>query len=400
MIKWQVNILNYTEKISNNKKNLFIEILYILIVFSNTLLTYAIPYQNITLERIASRVILCSALALFAICFFYSSVKYSNTKVVFGVILLCISTLITLLLNGINYDLIIKTLCYLSMSTVWYVMFFIGSKRIKKIIEISYTVQALIIILLFFGPYAYKPFVDINYVTVSDLLTLGFPNPNHIAIIIFSVIVVMFYFTVNKKGYVKVIYSLVIIFLSYMIYLTKSRTSLFCLIVFYCLYFYFKRDNRQRSYKINKSLIFLILISSLIFCLLYLLAFDKGLKDVQLFGKNFFSGREELYRLNLNELKNNYLFGAAGITMFNNAHNGMLAILVNTGIIGTIAYIYVSFNALTALSKKIEKNRNRLAVFVGILSLFILASGEAAVLTGGSMFYCNMLTMCVLCSIE
>ena len=154
MIKWQVNILNYTEKISNNKKNLFIEILYILIVFSNTLLTYAIPYQNIILERIASRVILCSALALFAVCFFYSSVKYSNTKVVFGVILLCISTLITLLLNGINYDLIIKTLCYLSMSTVWYVMFFIGSKRIKKIIEISYTVQALIIILLFFGPYA------------------------------------------------------------------------------------------------------------------------------------------------------------------------------------------------------------------------------------------------------
>lgn len=106
--------------------------------------------------------------------------------------------------------------------------------------------------------------------------------------------------------------------------------------------------------------------------------------DVQIMGKSAMSGRQFVYEEYLAKMSGMYewIVGNLDDCKLHNAHNGPLAILASTGILGCIAYFNIFLSKLFRANKRASSHLNRLAVFI-IVACFLNTCGEAALLLGG-----------------
>lgn len=301
------------------------------------------------------------------------------------------------LLRQVGREGIFSAIGYLLMLSVW----FVGKRvqvtpRMRKFLWYVAIIQGLILLAAYFGPNAYQSYQE--YVLVSKELTLGFSNPNQTAIVLYATIAILL--TLREDNASKIISFLsffLIISLSYLLFLTDARTTILCFFVTMA-FFFLSKTRRNGLRKEYGWLVSLIVLFPIFFFVLYMYFFEMGqFSTAMLMGKKLFSGRQRVYNAALLNWTNMWMGNMESFS-FSNTHNGYLTVLVNCGIIGFVLYLIYTMREVKAINRRYYmENRSPISVVV-LLSFFIMAGAESAILTGGTIYYIIMLLTVLLCN--
>ena len=383
------------------KENNVSSIIFCVLQVVQLFMIYSLATENIMLERLCSYAIFGCGFVLIATTMLFKG--YINGKdILFIVFVLYI--LAILLISKAGSNVFEVALYYVLMLSVWTASREIKlSKTAVRFLSFLVFAQSIMLVALYFSPYAYEAYTE--YANVSEELTLGFDNPNQTGIILYATVCnMLILFRLNINKILKFLYLPIMAALIYFLVLTKARVSLLSMIfiiVYYVVVYVlsYMRTNKKWQIKPHSSLIFLLIISSLIFVFVYMYMYKNNIfTNVKIMDKELFSGREHLYQNALNRWENK-LIGNIEVFSLQNSHNGLLTVLINTGVIGLILYVIHAFINLNEIYKKYCLNVAAIG-FVIIMGFFVNAWAEAAGLVGGTIYYINLLTVCVLTNKE
>lgn len=238
---------------------------------------------------------------------------------------------------------------------------------------IGYVFTANIVIAIIFMILSRTSFA---YSGSLDSLYLGYSNPNETAIFLtLNIVVLVICFNFVSIGY-RVLLTLLIVYLEYLIYLTDSRTCMVASLIVIGF-------SVLKKIRIPKWIIVMSLLLSLAFLFIYSGLYENGyFTDLEIMGKPFFTGRELYYLQMLEDLKTYLFVGDVGKHPFTNMHNGALTILSGIGIIGYILYIGYIFFSLNNYYKTAYKASQTVAM-IAILAIYVHSISEAALIVGG-----------------
>lgn len=211
----------------------------------------------------------------------------------------------------------------------------------------TYSFTALIIALMF-ALYDYRPGVRLGNGT--DIL-----NPNAISIILMSIAISAMAF---KAKLVRVCVAALAV---YLLYLTGSRTSLVSMVIGVAVFVYY---TSLTSTKINKYLFYLIVVIASVSTVIF---FDQIWQSVSLVLKiddahrglsTGASGRMgiwlEAWLLFLDNMITGIGYRTHEIVLGISAHNGYLATLLEIGLIGFLAIMYIVVRGVLSLRNNIK----------------------------------------------
>lgn len=237
---------------------------------------------------------------------------------------------------------------------------------------------------------------DLSYYRHSRIgykLMLTFENENAAAMQLLMLVGVFFLYArrclKQRKRVLSAICILMIFVDAYMIFLTKSRSSLLGILFILVFVLFDKFDHL-----INKKFIFICVLFPLVFALIFVFLYRQGYQSIIFLGRDLFNGREEMWDSVLRQPLENLLFGAyhkytqgTGKVPFQ-LHNGVIDMIASYGIIVTGFFLYVLYKALVKINDSGTKMGK--LVVVCCLALMIQCSGEAALLIGNR---CNFICM-------
>ena len=225
----------------------------------------------------------------------------------------------------------------------------------------------------------------------NQSLTLGFANPNMVAMMIFiNTVFLLVVKELFNKHILKILIVVLIVYNIYLIYLTQARSSLAAVVLVLVMYYL-----RNRNYKISPIVTIVCIIFPLIFVFGYTYLYENHyFRDLEILGKTIYSGREVYYTQVLNDIKRQdfgLIFGH--FTEFQNTHNSALSLLKFFGIAGMVAYYVFVLNNVLKLSKDEFGNKISYICFVSILAIYIQSCAESAVVIGGGAWIVFMLSL-------
>lgn len=206
-------------------------------------------------------------------------------------------------------------------------------------------------------------------------LTLGMDNSNTTAIYIFLVYgMLVITMRERRKIWIPIIIEVLLVWL---IWQTNSRMVLAATIAVPILSVVFRKK------RIPQCIVKVCCIIPFVFVPIYLYLYDH-IENIEIMGKTLFSGRQNSFLDYMGGLdtKSAWLFGNLDLYMFQNAHNGPLAIVSSIGIIGAIGFFAIVIGRLLQLNKKAFNMMAKTAIIV-LIACFIHSCGEAALLLGG-----------------
>ena len=174
----------------------------------------------------------------------------------------------------------------------------------------------------------------------------------------------------KKRKYIAQILTLGIGFV--LITLSACRSALISLFVFAVLFFIFKKPFEYRTYKI---IVVFLLLSSLLFTLVYVMLSDV-LSDVVILNKKLFTGREIVWRSAFEQISEHFVFGngtdqpletVGGATTVS-AHNTLLSLWYTLGIIPVLTTVFFFVNKGRST---VKCKSNRFSQFAFIATLFV-----------------------------
>lgn len=367
---------------------LFLNAFRILMV-AQVAMIYALTMENVTIERVCSYIFLISSFVFYLLSYAVNK-KLRKSDMLFLVLLGYV--LLISIIQKWAYGNYVSALVFLSMLTTWRSAEISAyDDKIKEWIRGAFVAQGLLLIYLYFSPVAYKGYT--KYAEISEQLTLGFANPNQTGIVLFSTFSVLFMVAKNeaRKGRRRLLY-LECAALGYMLILTDARTSIIGLILL--LYFgLFKKKIKNHTFWAD-----LVICFPLAFVSIYMAMNERISEDVILMGKDLMSGRQEIYSWALYHFTNT-LFGNLTFFNFENAHNGLLSILINLGTVGLVIYLFFTITSFNSFYRACFTKMQKLCAMV-VLVFFVMACAESATLTGGTIYYVYMFSILLLAHSE
>lgn len=338
-----------------------------------------IPLQS-SATRIVYRGIVLITFGCFIILFvkgLHESESFIGTKEMVCIILLTGVILISLMLNEgeISFDAhIMGILGFLEMPLAIMLMDRVNynAENTRFVLYVNVLI-AVIFSALSVSGYAYSGILDSLY--------LGYSNPNTTAIyLLLNQAILILFLPMVKKIPLKCFIIALCLYEEYLIYLTDSRTCLFVSIVI-VVYYLFGKNIKFPKWLIGVSILFPI-----VFLILYSNMYANGrYMDLQILGKDFYSGREVYFLEQLALLSENYAFGDIRQYYFMNMHNGPLAIMASCGIIGYVLWFLFYFWTIRRYYDG-AKNQLQFIALAVILGVFIHSSSEAALIVGGAHY--------------
>lgn len=356
-------------------------------LINNSILLLSLSLELEQVTRVCSYVVLVGSLLIYIFSYVLKKTLLISDCLAILMFAICI---FTSLIQGWRFNDYVSFFVFFSMVTVWRVSNIISFNNSNyKFFFRVYFVQGLLLIILSFTSLAYKSYQE--YVAISNQLTLGFSNPNQTGIIIFQTLVILWILGVDKniRKVWRVIVTLEIIMLSFLLFFTVARTSIFAylLFVFFCFF------GRKKAFK-NKLIANAIILFSVVFSYVYIALSKIFINNVIVFGKKLFSGRERVYQDVLSNFTNKWL-GNLSYFNFQNSHNAMLTVLVNVGILAFLVYLFFIFISFNKFYENC-KTRQQGLCSNAILSIFVIGFAESAVLTGGTMYYIHLLSIMII----
>lgn len=206
-------------------------------------------------------------------------------------------------------------------------------------------------------------------------------NPNAVAQILFVLLIILNHLLnfFNKRKIIILIFSILILI---GIYNCESRSVLFVSILYLIISSISKKMMKKEKYlKKEKIIYWIIIIAGLLVPYILVNMYTNSYTlTFSLFGKSLYSGREKIWIVVLDELKNikYFLFGIPtnqyySLMFTSNLHNVFLTVLANYGII----YFLIYFNYLFKNFENIIKNKtNNIYLSFGIIFILLVGSME------------------------
>lgn len=344
-----------------------------------TLCLYILIPSGHSLTRIAYLAIHALTLSSFFVTLWQAGfVNSFNFRRLLAILIIILSIILSSMKSNANLTFdkhIAGALGFLEMLIAIYIIDFL--RYDKGLIKFLYRINliiSLVFICLYFTPYAFNT-------RWADSLNLGYSNPNETAIyLLINLSILTIYFDKNQRQIVKLTIFFCGAFLLYLLYLTRSRTCLIAAI-FILSYRFF-----ALNWKLPKWIIRAIQLFPLFFLFLYVSLYEnRQYIDTVFLGKELFSGREAYYAYVLSDLKNSWWVGDISNHYFQNAHNGPLAIMLGSGVMGYLAYFWFTNTTLLTYHSKIRTYSQTIALIV-IFAFFIHASAEAALFVSGAHY--------------
>ena len=314
---------------------------------------------------------------------------------------------------------ILLLLAIVALSAVTSIMYFNGEELRKKIIslvsfisfywmlslpadtdsqqniEFKHLYYSAVVLTLVFVIYAFA-FPSIAYTPYGSygilIFTMGLGNPNGTAVyVLFTAMVLLLAFVSTKRKLQKIMLLILVGALSYIMYLLSSRTVLTCFLLAVVCVIVLPKLKVKRIFR------YAALIAPLIMILIQF-AFNDKIGDLEILGKDWDTGRFEMYRDLLQEITKNpvqYIFGNLCGYNFQNFHNGILTIFASLGVVGVAWALNTWNNKLKRIEKSIKNHYQQLAYF--FVLLFLLDSvAESMTMVGTipqGLFVCLMVKM-------
>ena len=228
---------------------------------------------------------------------------------------------------------ILLLLAIVALSAVTSIMYFNGEELRKKIIslvsfisfywmlslpadtdsqqniEFKHLYYSAVVLTLVFVIYAFA-FPSIAYTPYGSygilIFTMGLGNPNGTAVyVLFTAMVLLLAFVSTKRKLQKIMLLILVGALSYIMYLLSSRTVLTCFLLAVVCVIVLPKLKVKRIFR------YAALIAPLIMILIQF-AFNDKIGDLEILGKDWDTGRFEMYRDLLQEIAKNpgqYIFG-------------------------------------------------------------------------------------------
>ena len=272
--------------------------------------------------------------------------------------------------NGGMFDFIITVLGYLAVPIYMLAIpdteFNLKTKKWLQLMGIAYVVL-----------FIYCGFVEPIYRNeFSTALSMGYSNPNRTGCyLLLAVIYLLVAFENNKK--MKIVSYALSVILLYLIMLTECRTA-FILGLIALIYAIIPK------LKAGKIFALICTFSPLIFMFVYSYAYKNGwFYGAEIFGKDFFSGREEMHT---DIMSNISMLGNYGDVKFGGL-NVSMSVLSTIGVVGFLLFYVYYTRFMTDRFIQIEsrnKNKNLGLVCMGLLMFH--GCTETALFTGGTVY--------------
>lgn len=235
-------------------------------------------------------------------------------------------------------------------------------------------ILSVILIIYAVGPFQFKYSEYDEW--GNTWFTLGFDNPNDIAVrIMFCVAMLLIETAYRRKLKYKLINTALAIGLIYVIILTESRTSLICSCVMVAMIW------------LNRTPLKLWYVDIAIIIMISFIAVQLWLgtrENVVFLGKTVASGRQKLYASYMKEIVEKpwkFIVGDVGKYELANSHNAAFAIVQNLGFLGLVCFVAFWKSLIRNSISSITNEVNKAAIFV-LLIYIIYSSAEAAPMIG------------------
>jgi hypothetical protein len=227
----------------------------------------------------------------------------------------------------------------------------------------------------------------------QKLLAMNFTNPNLLGIwllqfVLYSLIAVF----VVKSKFVRIALVVEVIALSYLTYLTGSRTAFMCIPLFMTMLIFQKAFLGSRKDCIHKWIIILVVLLPLVVAIAYsnlIDTFSILFSDFSSEGKSIMSRysiwQDALYFFKLNILTGSYYEAGNGTGAFQ-LHNTHLDLLSSYGIIVFSLVMYYVYVIIERINRDV-RNKTQTLCIIGFFITWFMGTGEAALFSGGQGIY-------------
>lgn len=299
---------------------------------------------------------------------------------------LMISCLLSIIASGyITYTSIVKILTFLQLPIYCTIVGKIkNNKKIKGLIYILHIIYTFFFLYLYNSDNAYKIQSGDKYIII-DALTLGYNNPNELALYLFLVFSVLlsgcFYY---KRPIIKMFFLLCSIIIFYLIIQTMSRAALFLASILVAMTIFTK------CLKLPKRLLKVLFIIPLLFAII-LMAFSDKINLIQFFGETFDSGRDTIYKNFFGKLSFlGFIFGDFQKYQFVNMHNAYISIMATIGFLGAFIFVVLLYRQYERMFERKITKKHVLTMAFSLLLIIVYISIEAALFVAGSLYSVSM----------
>ena len=346
---------------------------------------YGLPFESGTLKSWSNRIMLLIWVAGGGLVCLKKLIDYLP-RYLLCIVLLVVMCLVSLMLTatkGLSVPIgqFPSLLGFLTLPVmILFCAYYPIPERARKTIHYTNIAASGLYIYLFHSDKAYQYKGYYGYTTIDDL-TLGYPNANQTAMYLFVCIIIL----VASVVYFRSVYAKLLLladtgYMTYLLYLTESRTAFALILVFFLMVLYLRR------HKLPSKWVAIALAAPAIFAICG--HFFKDLfMVVKFIGESLFNGREEIYAKYFGNLDIfNFLFGDYVRFHFDNMHNGYVSITATVGIVALGSYIVFFWENLRRNLGRLEATLPEKVAFTGFLCTLMYTSTEAAMIVGGSNY--------------
>lgn len=265
-------------------------------------------------------------------------------------------------------------------------------EKTKTVLLVTVVVLAVNFTLLYYSGYRHiytGPYADTNIPEV----TLGYPNPNQAAMYLFVCLITVTagVFHVKRK-LLKVLLSLIALYLLWITVLTYSRTAVL-LIAVMVLGLLLTRKRPLPRWSVDAA-IFIPLAYAVM-----ALFFSAAFRNATFWGESLFNGREGIFYRYLDGITfRRFLLGDFSQFHFDNMHNTYISIASTAGIFAVVSHLLFMRKCVSGNYRDAFDNMATKVGFFGFLCIMIYSSTEAAFFVGGATYGFSVLMVFLLFS--
>ena len=223
-----------------------------------------------------------------------------------------------------------------------------------------------------------------------DELTLGYTNPNqtgmYLLICFFILLSAAAYF---QKRWLRHLYIAAAIIIGTLIFATNSRSCVLLAAAYAFYYVFFSKKISARIIGMIAKIAFFLPIILFIF----IVFFQQAAQSILVMGEEFDTGRATIFSdvfTNYDLVK--FLLGDYSSHQFENLHNAYLSIFATAGFFVALLYVVFLRNKFLEIHKTAKQRHQQLA-FVGLITLIVHMSVEAAFFTAGSVYAVSVMCL-------
>ncbi|MBO6145662.1 MAG: O-antigen ligase family protein [Bacilli bacterium] len=319
----------------------------------------------------------------------HSEKKTIKNISIYFIFILIINVISTSINGNLNLITLLRRSFSIGYMYIFYVYFIYNFKNIKSFFKIFILVVSFLLILSYFV-YIFFPSIGVLYEGWDSYAFLGVANNRNSLFELLFPLIVSIYYLYYEKLKLKNIF--IILFVILAIFLTKSITSIFTMCIFFVLLLINRIIKNNRN--IAKNALIVCLIIWILYFIVVLFNVDIGLISSVFANKSTtFSGRTLIWQKAINFIKEKPIIGYGydneiignsknymqlyNLSFPNDTHNGVLYLLLSSGIIGFVTYMFLFVKSLKCGLNIISLDKKYFYLFAYLISNLIRGITES-----------------------